>query len=61
MSTYIFLYTAKLQRGSIKGRIEAKNQFEAQQKVKNNNLLVESVTVSVAKNQAAARKQYYEV
>lgn len=61
MSTYIFLYTAKLQKGSLKGRIEAKNQYEAQQKVMANNLLIKSVTVSVAKNQAAARKQHYEV
>ncbi|MDC4361021.1 hypothetical protein NQ651_17710 [Acinetobacter baumannii] len=61
MSTYIFLYKAKLKKGSINGRIEAKNQYEAQQKVMANNLLIESVTVSVAKNQAAARRQHYEV
>ncbi|OFD31215.1 hypothetical protein A1D06_18490, partial [Acinetobacter baumannii] len=60
MSTYIFLYTAKLPKGSQKGRIEAKSQLDAKQKVMAKNLLITSVSVRVAKNQAAARKQHFE-
>ena len=62
MNQYIFLYTAKMHpRGTIKGRVEARNGLEAQNKIKDSNLMVNSVSVKVAANQAAARKLKFEV
>ena len=62
MNTYIFLYTAKIHpKGTFKGRVEAFNGLDAQERVKRNNLFVKSVSVKVAANQAAARNQKFEV
>ncbi len=60
--SYIFIYEAKIHpNGIIKGRVEATSSYEAQQKVTRHNLLVESVTAKVHKNQTLARKERFEV
>ena len=62
MNTYIFAYTAKMaHNGVVKGRVEATNGWDAEQRVLRNNGLYDSVSVKLLKNQAAARKQKYEV
>lgn len=62
MNTYIYAYKALIEpKGTITGRIEARNGYEAERKVHNNNLMVKSVSVNLLTNQAAARKQKYEV
>ena len=62
MNTYIFAYTAKMAyNGVVKGRVEATNGYDAEQRVLRNNGLYDSVSVKLLKNQAAARKQKYEV
>lgn len=60
--TYIFIYNAKMHpKGTFKGRVEAVSSYEAQQQVMRNNLFVKSLTAVVHKNQAAARKEKFEV
>ena len=62
MNTYIFAYTAKMaHNGVVKGRVEATNGYDAEQRVLRNNGLDDSVSVKLLKNQDAARKQKYEV
>ena len=62
MNTYIFAYTAKMaHNGVVKGRVEATNGYDAEQRVLRNNGLYDSVSVKLLKNQAAARKKKYEV
>ena len=62
MSTYIWIYEARLEpNGIMRGRIEAKSFSEAVQKVKDNNLMVNSVTAKLHKNQNQARKEKFEV
>lgn len=62
MNTYIFAYTAKMaHNGVVKGRVEATNGYDAEQRILRNNGLYDSVSVKLLKNQAAARKQKYEV
>ena len=48
-------------KGTFKGRVEAISSYEAQQQVMRSNLFVKSVTAVVHKNQAAARKEKFEV
>ena len=42
---YIWTYKAKVQggRGFIRGRVEAPNDFQAEQEIKRNNLMVDAV------------------
>ena len=62
MNTYIFAYTARMSpNGVIKGRVEATNGWDAEQRVLRSNGLYDSVSVKLLKNQTAARKQKYEV
>lgn len=61
MKTYIWSYEATTVRGlgKAKGRVEAPNGYEAQIVVKQSNLMINTVTVKLLKNQEQARKEKF--
>ncbi|ENU92956.1 hypothetical protein F971_01943 [Acinetobacter vivianii] len=58
---YIWSYEATTVRGlgKLKGRVEAPNGYEAQIIVKQSNLMINSVSVKMLKNQEQARKEKF--
>ncbi|WP_227505523.1 hypothetical protein [Acinetobacter sp. A47] len=61
IKTYIWSYEATTVRGlgKVKGRVEAPNGYEAQIVVKQSNLMINSISVKLLKNQDQARKEKF--
>lgn len=56
MKKYVWAYKAKIKGGTrlITGRIEATNGFEAERLIKQDNLMIDSVSVKLIRNATAS-------